>query len=86
MNYIISTFPNGILLPVLSQIVRISIQELKCLALLSQNKVVKVAAAEMGVSEGAFEYYVNAIKKKTCLNSRQDLVKLFQDEVLRKWY
>jgi len=56
-------------------------QELKCLMLISQGKTMKLGAREMGISIKTFESYIANIKKKTQLDTRHDLVKLFQDKI-----
>lgn len=78
-------FPNGIYVDTKNGSIRLSIQELKCIFLLFQNKTMETGRIEMGIAYKTFEEYIGNAKKKTGVNSRQDLIKLFQDQIL-KWF
>ncbi len=78
-------FPKGICVEVKNRYVRLSVQELRCLFLLFQGKTMKSATNDIDIVYKTFQEYVANARKKTGLNTKEGLIKLFQDQVL-KWF
>jgi DNA-binding CsgD family transcriptional regulator len=79
-EFIKLNYPKGYFLS--QKNVYLSHQELKCLLLLSQGKIMKTAADEMNISPRTFESYINNIKMKVGYRSKQDLINLFQTDIM----
>ena len=56
---------------------KFSKQQYKCLYFLSHGMTYKEIAREMDLSPRTVEYYMEAIRKKTNLNTKSQLVSLF---------